>query len=184
MPSTATCAWRSPRYERVEEQMRGLIKRTPECALHAHVGVPDTDTAVAAMNGLREALPLLHGLGANCPTGSESTRAWPAPGRRSSALIRGGACRPSCAPGTTTSRPSTPCARAAARPNPPWCGGRAAAAPAGNGGAAGDRRAGQPGLGRRDRGPGPGSREAGRGGTGAPSDAGTGPALVELQGRA
>ena len=58
---------RSPRYERVEEQMRGLIKRTPECALHVHVGVPDTDTAVAAMNGLREALPLLHGLGANSP---------------------------------------------------------------------------------------------------------------------
>ncbi len=58
---------RTPRYERVEEQMRGLIKRTPECALHVHVGVPDTDTAVAAMNGLREALPLLHGLGANSP---------------------------------------------------------------------------------------------------------------------
>ena len=37
-----------PRYERVEAQMRGLIKRTPECALHVHVGVPDPDTAVAA----------------------------------------------------------------------------------------------------------------------------------------
>jgi glutamate---cysteine ligase / carboxylate-amine ligase len=57
----------SERYERVEAQMRGLIKRTPECALHVHVGLPDTDAAVAAMNGIRERLPLLHGLGANSP---------------------------------------------------------------------------------------------------------------------
>ena len=57
----------SERYERVERQMRGLIKRTPECALHVHVGMPDPDAAVAAMNGLRELLPLLHGLGANSP---------------------------------------------------------------------------------------------------------------------
>jgi carboxylate-amine ligase len=57
----------SERYERVEAQMQGLIKRTPECALHVHVGVPDPDAAVAAMNGLRERLPLLHGLGANSP---------------------------------------------------------------------------------------------------------------------
>ena len=47
--------------------MQGLIKRTPECALHVHVGLPDTDAAVAAMNGMRERLPLLHGLGANSP---------------------------------------------------------------------------------------------------------------------
>jgi glutamate---cysteine ligase / carboxylate-amine ligase len=58
---------RSERYERVETQMQGLIKRTPECALHVHVGVPDTDAAMAAMNGIRERLPLLHGLGANSP---------------------------------------------------------------------------------------------------------------------
>jgi carboxylate-amine ligase len=57
----------SERYERVEQQMQGLIKRTPECALHIHVGLPDTDAAVTAMNGLREWLPLLHGLGANSP---------------------------------------------------------------------------------------------------------------------
>jgi glutamate---cysteine ligase / carboxylate-amine ligase len=55
------------RYEQVEEQMQGLIKRTPECALHVHVGMPDSGAAVAAMNGLRERLPLLHGLGANSP---------------------------------------------------------------------------------------------------------------------
>jgi carboxylate-amine ligase len=58
---------RSERYRRVEDQMRGLIRRTPECALHVHVGVPDPDTAVAVLMGLREALPLLHGLGANSP---------------------------------------------------------------------------------------------------------------------
>jgi carboxylate-amine ligase len=57
----------SERYELVERQMRGLIKRTPECALHVHVGMPDPEAAVAAMNGLRELLPLLHGLGANSP---------------------------------------------------------------------------------------------------------------------
>jgi carboxylate-amine ligase len=57
----------SERYERVERQMQGLIKRTPECALHIHVGLPDPEAAVAAMNGLRERLPLLHGLGANSP---------------------------------------------------------------------------------------------------------------------
>jgi carboxylate-amine ligase len=57
----------SERYERVESQMQGLIKRTPECALHVHVGVPSPDDAVAAMNGLREVLPLLHGLGSNSP---------------------------------------------------------------------------------------------------------------------
>jgi glutamate---cysteine ligase / carboxylate-amine ligase len=58
---------KSERYERVEQQMQGLIKRTPECALHVHVGVPDTGAAVAAMNGIRERLPLLHALGANSP---------------------------------------------------------------------------------------------------------------------
>ena len=57
----------SERYERVGRQMQGLIKRTPECALHVHVGVPDPESAVAAMNGLRERLPLMHGLGANSP---------------------------------------------------------------------------------------------------------------------
>jgi carboxylate-amine ligase len=58
---------RSERYRRVEDQMRGLIRRTPECALHVHIGVPDTATAVAVLNGLRDALPLLHGLGASSP---------------------------------------------------------------------------------------------------------------------
>jgi carboxylate-amine ligase len=55
------------RYRRVEDEMRGLIRRTPECALHVHVGMPDADAAVAALNGLREALPLLQALAANSP---------------------------------------------------------------------------------------------------------------------
>lgn len=54
----------SERYRRVEGEMRGLIKRTPECALHVHVGMPDPEAAVAASTGLREVLPLIQGLGA------------------------------------------------------------------------------------------------------------------------
>jgi carboxylate-amine ligase len=57
----------SERYERVAREMRGLIRRTPECGLHVHIGMPDTDTAVAALTGLREALPLLQGLAASSP---------------------------------------------------------------------------------------------------------------------
>jgi carboxylate-amine ligase len=55
------------RYRRVEGQMRGLIRRTPECALHVHVGMPTPDAAVAALMGLREALPLIGALGAGSP---------------------------------------------------------------------------------------------------------------------
>jgi glutamate---cysteine ligase / carboxylate-amine ligase len=58
---------RSERYERVEESMRGLIQRTPECALHVHVGVADWDTAITVFNGLRGWLPLLQALAANSP---------------------------------------------------------------------------------------------------------------------
>lgn len=58
---------RKARYEGVEREMRGLIRRTPECALHVHVGMPDADAAIAALAGLRDALPLLQGLGANSP---------------------------------------------------------------------------------------------------------------------
>jgi glutamate---cysteine ligase / carboxylate-amine ligase len=55
------------RYRRVEGEMRGLIKRTPECALHVHVAVPSPDAAVHALMGLREALPLIGALGAASP---------------------------------------------------------------------------------------------------------------------
>ena len=57
----------SDRYRRVEVEMRGLIKRTPECALHVHVAMPSPDAAVDALMGLREALPLIGALGAASP---------------------------------------------------------------------------------------------------------------------
>jgi carboxylate-amine ligase len=57
----------SDRYRKVGEEMRGLIRRTPECALHVQVGMPDTETAIRVLNGLREQLPLLQGLSANSP---------------------------------------------------------------------------------------------------------------------
>jgi carboxylate-amine ligase len=57
----------SDRYRRVEGEMRGLIKRTPECALHVHVAMPSPDSAVHALMGLREALPLIGALGAGSP---------------------------------------------------------------------------------------------------------------------
>lgn len=57
----------SERYRRVEGQMRGLIRRTPECALHVHVAMPTPDAAVAGLMGLREALPLIGALGASSP---------------------------------------------------------------------------------------------------------------------
>jgi carboxylate-amine ligase len=57
----------SDRYRRVEGEMRGLIRRTPECALHVHVAMPSPDAAVAGLMGLREALPLIGAIGAGSP---------------------------------------------------------------------------------------------------------------------
>jgi len=56
-----------PRYATVDETMRGLIRRTPECALHVHVGMPGPEEAIRACNGLRRHLPLLIALTANSP---------------------------------------------------------------------------------------------------------------------
>jgi carboxylate-amine ligase len=78
------------RYRVVAESMRGLIRRTPECALHVHVGMPDPEAAIRACNGLRAWLPVLAGLSANSPfwfgedSGLASARAFlvrPYPGR-------------------------------------------------------------------------------------------------------
>ena len=55
------------RYRLVGGSMRGLIRRTPECALHVHVGMPDADTAIRVFNGMRSHLPLLLALSANSP---------------------------------------------------------------------------------------------------------------------
>ncbi len=56
-----------PRYHDVAGQLRGLARRTPTCALHVHVGMPDAETAIRVHNGLREHLPLLVALSANSP---------------------------------------------------------------------------------------------------------------------
>lgn len=55
------------RYQRVGGSMRGLVGRTPDSALHVHVGMPDPETALRAFNALRAYLPLLQGLAANSP---------------------------------------------------------------------------------------------------------------------
>jgi glutamate---cysteine ligase / carboxylate-amine ligase len=55
------------RYRIVGKAMRGLLQRTPECALHVHIGMPDPETAIWAFNGMRRHLPLLVGLAANSP---------------------------------------------------------------------------------------------------------------------
>lgn len=56
-----------PRYDEIHAQLRGLLRRTPTCALHVHVGMPDPETAIHVYNGLREWLPLLQALAANSP---------------------------------------------------------------------------------------------------------------------
>jgi carboxylate-amine ligase len=56
-----------PRYEAIHAALRGLLERTPTCALHVHVGMPDPETAIAAANRLRGHLPLLQALAANSP---------------------------------------------------------------------------------------------------------------------
>jgi carboxylate-amine ligase len=57
----------SERYRLIAEEMRGLQARTPTCALHVHVGMPDAEAAIRAFNGLRSHLPLLQALAANSP---------------------------------------------------------------------------------------------------------------------
>jgi carboxylate-amine ligase len=57
----------SPRYRAIGEQMRGLLRRTPTCALHVHVGMPDPETAIRACNRMRAELPVLQALAAHSP---------------------------------------------------------------------------------------------------------------------
>ena len=69
------------RYREVGDQLRGLARRTPTCALHVHVGMPDQDTALRVYNGMREHLPLIQALATNSPfwhgidSGLQSSRA-------------------------------------------------------------------------------------------------------------
>ena len=55
------------RYQEIGGQMRGLLRRTPTCALHIHVGMPDPETAIRAFNRMREHLPALQALAAHSP---------------------------------------------------------------------------------------------------------------------
>src|SRR4051812_5725072 len=53
------------RYLRECKNLRGIVQRTPDCALHVHVGVPDNECAIRIYNALREYVPLLVGLSGN-----------------------------------------------------------------------------------------------------------------------
>jgi carboxylate-amine ligase len=78
------------RYERIVEAL-GDAAATPVAGLHVHVGMPDSETAIRAFNGLRRHLPLLQAIAANSPfrhgrdTGLASARevtirSWPRSG--------------------------------------------------------------------------------------------------------
>ena len=84
------------RYARVADEMRGIVRRTPESALHVHVGMPDGQSAVRAFNALRRHMPLLLGLSANSPWWFGIDSGSRAPARRSSAPIRAAASRRRC----------------------------------------------------------------------------------------
>jgi glutamate---cysteine ligase / carboxylate-amine ligase len=55
------------RYEAIAAAMRGFMRRTPTCALHVHVGMPDPESAIRACSGLRSYLPVFQGLAAHSP---------------------------------------------------------------------------------------------------------------------
>jgi glutamate---cysteine ligase / carboxylate-amine ligase len=55
------------RYAQIAASMRGVMRQTPHCGVHVHVGMPDAETAIRACNGMRKWIPLLQALGANSP---------------------------------------------------------------------------------------------------------------------
>lgn len=55
------------RYRSIYDSMRELARREPTFALHVHVAVPDPESAVRALRGLRVHIPLLLALAANSP---------------------------------------------------------------------------------------------------------------------
>jgi carboxylate-amine ligase len=55
------------RYRAIADSMRGLLRRTPTAAIHAHVGMPDPETAIRCVNGLRAFLPVLQALASHSP---------------------------------------------------------------------------------------------------------------------
>jgi glutamate---cysteine ligase / carboxylate-amine ligase len=58
---------RGRRYAQIGDTMRGVMRQTPHCGVHVHVGMPDPETAVRACNAMRKWIPLLQALGANSP---------------------------------------------------------------------------------------------------------------------
>ena len=55
------------RYQFVHQSMRELARREPTFGLHVHVAVPDPESALRALNGIRRELPVLLALSANSP---------------------------------------------------------------------------------------------------------------------
>jgi glutamate---cysteine ligase / carboxylate-amine ligase len=55
------------RYDVIGDTMRDVMRQTPHCGVHVHVGMPDGDSAIRACNGMRAWLPLLQALSANSP---------------------------------------------------------------------------------------------------------------------
>jgi carboxylate-amine ligase len=53
------------RYIQECKNLRGIVQRTPDCALHVHVGMPDNETSIVVYNALREYVPLLVALSGN-----------------------------------------------------------------------------------------------------------------------
>lgn len=79
------------RYQRIVRDMAGLIADHQMSGLHVHVGIPDRESGVVAMNTIRPWLPLLTAMTGNSPfwrgydTGYESWRTvqlrrWPTAG--------------------------------------------------------------------------------------------------------
>jgi glutamate---cysteine ligase / carboxylate-amine ligase len=57
----------SLRFRRVLDTYTGVVEHYEACGCHVHVGVPDRDTGVRVLNGVRPWLPTLLALSANSP---------------------------------------------------------------------------------------------------------------------
>ena len=66
-PGDAEMLAEDERYRYIARLLGSAALRTPECALHVHIGLPDPDTAVGVLNGLRPYLAMLTALAANSP---------------------------------------------------------------------------------------------------------------------
>ena len=138
------------------------MRRTPTCALHVHVGMPDPRRAIRAFNGLRAYLPVLQGLAAHSPVLARRwTPASPPPALSCSARFPRAMIPPAFAgwEDYVAYVDAWLAARRRARLHVPVVG-PAAAPEARHDRAAGDGRAGAPGLGRRPGGARPRSRRS------------------------